>query len=113
MINSISSSNPGAWILLHDMLPRDWTEHHTPIVSTGAWTGDVWKVAFELVQATGIDFRLIKIDHGVGVFRVLDNRATLPDLRAELANEEFSYYCDNLHHLPIASWDEALPWLRT
>lgn len=112
VINAFSRLEPGGWIALHDMLPRDWMEHHVPRVSSGAWTGDVWKVAFELLNTKGIEFKILKIDNGVGVVRVLSDRPVLPDMRAELEPKQFSYYYDNLKSLPLAEWAEAQDWLR-
>lgn len=111
--NSIMNSNPGSWIALHDMLPRTWIEHHVPLLSPGAWTGDVWKVAFEISKTPGLDFRILKIDHGVGVVRVVDPSAKLTDLRDELITAEFSYYIENLEKLPVFTWEESQEWLRS
>ncbi|HLJ88241.1 MAG TPA: class I SAM-dependent methyltransferase [Candidatus Angelobacter sp.] len=113
VINSINSLNHGGWIALHDMLPRNWIEHHIPIISQGAWTGDVWKVAFELAQTEGIEFKILKIDHGVGVIKALRKNVKLKDLTAELFDQEFSYYYDNLNRLPIVEWHEAQDWLHS
>lgn len=114
VVNSLRCLKNGGWIALHDMLPRDWIEHHVPIISKGTvWTGDVWKVAFELLQTEGLEFKILKIDHGVGVVRVVDPGATLKDLRSELRDKEFSYYYDNLNKLPITEWDDAQSWLRS
>lgn len=113
LINSIKSLRNGGWIALHDMLPRNWIEHHVPIVSSGAWTGDVWKVAFELIETKGIEFNILKIDHGVGVIKVIDPEASLKDLTSTLSDQEFSYYYDNLDKLPILEWDNAQIWLRS
>jgi hypothetical protein len=113
VINSIKSLNKGGWIALHDMLPRNWLEHHVPIITQGAWTGDVWKIAFELVKTQGIEFKILKIDHGVGVIRVMDSKATLPDFKSDLLHQEFSYYFNNLKKLPIVEWKDAQDWLRS
>ena len=71
VINALKFSHVNSWIALHDMLPRNWVEHHVPCISHGAWTGDVWKVAFELSKTEGIDFKILKIDRGVGIFKVI------------------------------------------
>lgn len=113
VINSIKSVNEGGWIALHDLLPRNWIEQHVPTISIGAWTGDVWKVAFELIETEGIEFKILKIDRGVGVIRVIDPKATLKDLKNELVHKEFSYYYDNLNKLPITEWNDAQEWLRS
>ena len=113
VINSIKAINYGGWIALHDMLPRNSIEHHVPIVSQGAWTGDVWKVAFELVKTGGVEFKILKIDHGVGVIKVLNRNAELKDFREELTFKEVDFYYDNLKELPIVEWDDAQDWLRS
>lgn len=113
--NSLIWLNNGGWIALHDLLPRSWIEHHTPDVTRAgdAWTGDVWKVAFELAQTEGVEFKILKIDCGVGVLRVLKPGITLKDLSGELGSKEFSYFCDNLERLPIVEWEDAQEWLRS
>ena len=68
VINAMGALAPGGWIALHDMVPRTWEEEHVPRVS-GAWTGDVWKVAIELSRSPGIEFHIVMIDHGVGLFQ--------------------------------------------
>lgn len=118
VINAIKFLNKGGWIALHDMLPRDWTEHHVPAVSPTVsnkypWTGDVWKVAFELSKTEGIDFRIIMVDYGVGVFRVANENVILKDMVAELFDKEFSYFYDNINSLPLVNWEDAQQWLRS
>jgi hypothetical protein len=75
--------------------------------------GDVWKVAFELSQTEGIDFEILRIDCGVGVFRVLKKDVELKDLTRELRDKQFSYYYDNITRLPLIDWKDAQEWLRS
>jgi hypothetical protein len=112
VINSIKFLKPGGWIALHDMLPRTWIEDHVPIVSSEAWTGDVWKVAFELSQTEGIDFKIIKIDNGVGVLKLTKNSPSLVNLVTELNDKKFSYFYENVGKLPIVEWNDCQNWLR-
>jgi methyltransferase family protein len=109
VINSIKFLKPGGYVALHDMLPGSWREHHVPRLSE-AWTGDVWKVAFELARSKGIDFKIVKIDHGVGVFRLTESGATLADLTKELQEAEFEYFYRNIQQLPLIEWSEFLAW---
>jgi hypothetical protein len=114
VINSIKCLKDNGWVALHDMLPRDWIEQHVPFVSySGVWTGDVWKVAFELSQTDGVDFKILKIDAGVGVFRVLRKDVVLKDLTKDLRDKQFSYYYDNIRALPITEWKDAQQWLHS
>ena len=112
VINSIKALKPGGWIALDDMLPRDWIEQHVPIVSPSYWTGDVWKVAFELANTSGIDFRILKIDNGVGVFKLNSQNPILADMQGDLRNKQFSYFYENLNKLPILDWQDAQSWLN-
>ena len=112
VINSIATLRDGGWIALHDMLPRNWIEQHVPLISRDSWTGDVWKIGFELAKTEGIEFKILQVDHGVGVIKLINKRVTLYDLRGELEDKKFSYLCENLDKLPITSWEEAQSWLR-
>ena len=77
----------------------------------GIWTGDVWKVAFELAQSTGIDFKIVKIDYGVGVFRVTEEKPKPVDLAEELKEKEFEYFYKNIGKLPLVEWQDFVKWL--
>jgi hypothetical protein len=112
VINALKFLNKDGWVVVHDMLPRDWIECHVPILSSGTWTGDVWKVAFELSKTEGIEFKILKVDHGVGVLRVTTEHVTLNDMVVELCDKKFSYFYDNFKSLPLIEWDEAQQWLR-
>ena len=113
VLNAIKVLKPGGWVALHDMLPRNWIEQHVPIVSHSHWTGDVWKVGFELASSLGIDFKILKIDAGVGVFRLSNSEASLVDMQKELRDKQFAYFYENLNQLPIVNWEQAQSWLRS
>lgn len=112
VVNALKCVHPNGWILLHDMLPRNWTEQHVPCISIDGWTGDVWKVAFELAQTDGIEFKILKIDHGVGVVKILKQDILLKDLTDNLGDQQFSYYYDHFDELPVIEWKEAYSWLQ-
>jgi len=111
IINSIKSIRQGGYILIHDMLPRDWIQQHIPILLDSGWTGDVWKVAFELIETKGIEFKILKIDQGVGVIKVINKNTLLKNSTSLLKSKQFSYYYDNLNKLPIIEWLDAQQWL--
>lgn len=114
VINSIKWLNNGGYVALHDLLPRNWIEHHTPDLTKAgdSWTGDVWKVAFELAQTEGIEFKIVKIDFGIGVLKVLRPGVVVKDLSSEIHDKEFTYFYDNVDKLPITDWEDAQSWLR-
>ena len=111
--NSLRFLHHGGWILLHDMLPRDWLEEHVPRLQDYYWTGDVWKVGFELAQTDGVEFKIFKIDFGVGVLRTLMRNVRVPDLANELGDKRFPYLYENVHRLPIVEYDEGRMWIRS
>jgi SAM-dependent methyltransferase len=108
--NALACLNPGGWIALHDMLPLDWRQEHMPRVNVG-WTGDVWKVAFEIAATRGLEFRIALIDHGVGILRADPGHAPLADMSANLAESRFGYLYENIGDLPVIPWDEAVAWI--
>lgn len=109
--NSLRCLNANGWIVLHDMFPRDWLEEHVPVITNNAWTGDVWKVGFELSQSKDLEFKLIRIDMGLGVVRPLKANAFVPDLTESLNDERFSYFHENIGQLPLISIDEGRAWI--
>lgn len=111
VLNALRCVGKGGWIALHDMIPRDWLEEHVPRLNA-TWTGDVWKVAFELAKAPDIDFKICAIDHGVGVLRVLKDDATIPDMSAALTDKRFGYFYDNIKTLPVVDYETARAWIE-
>ena len=112
VVNSVKFLKPGGWIAIHDMLPNDAIDEHVPIISRGPWSGDVWKVAFELASSTGIEFKVIKIDTGIGLFRITDSNVVLNDLGDIFKNKRFQYLYENVNQLPLVDWNNAYKWIR-
>lgn len=112
LANALKAGRPGGFVALHDMLPRDWIEEHTPMISSSRWTGDGWKCAFELMATPGVDFRLFALDHGVGVVRVLEEQPALADLGEDLANERFAYFHRRYGELPVVDFETGRDWVE-
>jgi SAM-dependent methyltransferase len=110
---ALSVLNPGGWIAFHDMLPRDWLEEHVPQIRTRGWTGDGWKLAFELLASPDVAFRLLAVDHGVLVVKPLTATPRIPDLSATLARERFDYLYRNFALLPVVGYHEAADWIAS
>jgi hypothetical protein len=113
VINSMRFLKPGGWIAIHDMLPHDAISEHVPNISPGAWYGDVWKVAFELALTKDVDFRIIKMDAGIGLFRIINPEPRLCDMTTNLTNQRFQYFYENIGKLPLIEWEEAYTWIRS
>ena len=112
LINSLRHISVGGWIVLHDMFPRNWLEEHVPWIISPLWMGEVWKVGFELARSPEIDFKILKIDHGVGVVRITKENPSIPDLGTELRGERFRYFYENIHLLPILDYEHGRDWIE-
>ncbi len=110
-LNALTCLADGGYIGFHDLLPQTWKDHHVPPVQSG-WSGDCWKAGFELSKAEGIDFRIVKIDCGIGVMRKTGTTFTVPDLRTELRDKEFDYFADVVDELPLVEWNDFVNWLK-
>jgi len=106
-INSLRCIESDGWIAFHDFLPSSWKEHHVPQLQ-GAWTGDCWKLAVELSNAEGVEFKILEVDHGVGLLRKLSEDYNIPDMSDELQNAEFDRFVKEVNSLPIVSFEEAV-----
>jgi hypothetical protein len=73
----------------------------------------VWKVAFELAQSPDVDLKILSIDYGVGVLRILKDNPIIPDLRTELKHERFSYFYNNIGSLPVLDYDHGRAWIES
>jgi hypothetical protein len=82
---------------------------HVPQLST-EWTGDVWKVAFELNDTRGTRFSIADADNGVGI---LFNESHRVDYRriSELSSRRFDYFVNNFQLLPVVLPNDALKFI--
>ena len=110
-VNAIACLKAGGWVAFHDFLPTDWMEQHRPALK-GAWTGDCWKLACELAQSPDIDFRILQIDHGVGVMRLKRENAAIVDLSDTLRDAQFDTFVNALPNLPVVSWQDGVKWIN-
>ena len=73
------------------------------------WTGDVWKVAVELTNSKNVEFRIINIDHGIGVLKLKEN--FYYQKIDNLVNESFNEYLQYRKKLPIITAEEGLDFI--
>lgn len=110
-LNALESLEDGGWIAFHDFLPASWKEHHVPRLQT-AWTGDCWKVAVELTQAKGVDFKILEIDNGVGLLRKTSSDWNIPDMSKDLLNAEFDIFVEKIKTFPIINFEQAVSFIK-
>lgn len=111
-VNALDCLNEGGWIAFHDLLPRNWKEHHVPILNS-LWTGDCWKAAFELTRSPDLDFKIALADHGVGIARKTKKGACeILDQSELLSDQQFAYFHDNIDELPVTEMDAVYDWIN-
>lgn len=107
-LNSINQLKKGGIIFFHDFLPRSFFEEKVPRRQI-LWTGDVWKVGVELANSSNLDFKIINIDHGIGILKVKENFKYKK--LENLENEGFQEFLKYKNSLPIISTKEALDFI--
>jgi hypothetical protein len=108
--NSLRFCKSGGFVLFHDFMPLRWEEEHVPRLQ-GRWNGDVWKTAFELSESSGIDFRLVTVDNGVGIVKKRGLEVGYRDRFGELSAKNFDYFAEHYMDLPLADPSTALHWI--
>ena len=107
IINSLKVLNKNGFIFLHDMIPRSWLEENVPRLS-GLWSGDVWKVALELIKTKGIDFFVIKADRGVGVIKKREQDVIYHDDYNNIKNLKFKDFLNLNNQINYIEAEQAL-----
>lgn len=110
-MNALACVPVGGYVAFHDFLPRNWREEHVPRVQN-IWTGDVWRVAVELMATKGVDFRLLNIDYGVGVARKISDEVQYCDKYEALSGATFADYAQYREGFPIYDFEESRDWLH-
>ena len=111
IINSLKILNTNGVIFIHDLLPVDKIDADRTRYLPG-WSGDVWKVAIELSQSEGLDFKIVNIDTGVGILKKNENYEYKKIL--EIKDKNFDDFYDKyLDQLSIISSLEAFNFIDT
>ena len=107
-LNSMKFLNDGGIILFHDFLPRSFFEESLQRKHS-SWTGDVWKVAVELNNSKNVEFKIVNIDHGIGILK--PKKDYQYKKINNLKNQSFSDYLSYKKTLPIITSEEGLDFI--
>ncbi len=107
-INSMQQLSENGIIFFHDFLPRSFFEEKVPRKQS-TWSGDVWKVAVELANSINVEFKIINIDHGIGVLKLKKNFEYKKI--EELRNKSFKDYINYRKELPIVNSEIGLDFI--
>ena len=105
--NSLNSINKKGIIFIHDMIPLNKISQDIPRKKQKIWTGDVWKLSYNLINSKNIEFIISNIDCGVGIVKPSDNF----DLNIDFEINNSKTYEDFkilYNKLPIKSAKESL-----
>lgn len=110
VLNSMKALKQNGIIFIDDMLPRNRYEEATPRQQS-FWTGDVWKVAVELLNSKNVVFKIINIDSGIGVLKLKDNfeYKRMP----ELENKKFEDFLQYHKNFEIINSEDALNFISS
>ena len=106
--NAISTLNIGGFIVIHDLLPRNWMEQ-TPKPANRVWLGDVWKLSAHIIKFLNVfQFYIVNVDHGVGVLQIKPN-ADIPKIDIDaLRDLKFDDFRKLKSKLDLRSFEEFL-----
>lgn len=108
--NGLNALNDDGWIIFHDTLPRSRIEQLVPR-SSNIWTGDCWKVLFDIKQIRNVELKIVHADHGVAVIKkngpLLETELTRPMFK----NVDYDYYIENFNSLPVISHQEFVRYI--
>jgi len=91
--NGLNFLNEKGFMFIHDLIPRNFMEEFNPPMGN-PWSGDVWKVSHELKKTEGIEFSVIKADHGVGLIKKIKPEVNYFNDYENLKNLKFKDYLE-------------------
>ena len=92
------------------MIPADFAMSNIPRLQP-IWTGDVWKIGFELAKIEGINFFTILADHGIGVVQKTSENVILNDQEYFLKDLRFVDFINIDNPIKYISSEEAIDLL--
>jgi hypothetical protein len=107
--NGLACLRVGGVMFFHDMLANSWVEE-APVMISGAWTGDVWKLGIDLAATSGLAYRTVIADHGVGVLRKDDPSPVLPS-RTRQDQRNFADFLKSRDEINLIDFDQYVAFL--
>lgn len=98
--NALARLNPAGSIVIHDMLPMN-EKQAASYPAEKSWLGDVWRLGFDLIERSNLQFNIFTFDFGCGI---ITHGQQIPKLIPE-KNESWKFYNDNYSHLPLITFD--------
>jgi len=97
--NSLSCLSEDGFILIHDVLPRSFAEQKIPRLAS-EWTGDCWKVLFDIYDNPLLDLSIVSVDHGVAVVSFSSSDKNV-SLSMSYKDVSFDFFLSNIMSIDI------------
>lgn len=111
--NSISRLNKDGFIVIHDLLPRRWSEQTEKPADT-VWLGDVWKLSDHFQKHPDYySFFIVNVDHGVGILQINEGVNQPRIDAAQLKTLTYDDFEKLKRKLQILTFDEFLQTLSS
>lgn len=111
LINSMLHLNKNGIIFCHDILPRSFFEEHWP-PKQNQCSGNIWKVAVELMNSKNVDFKICNIDTGILILKLKKNFEYIKI--PELENKNYADFLKSYYPLlPLINSEQALDYIET
>lgn len=101
--NSLKYLKEGGIVIIHDMLPKKELHAEVPIPNPfrKPWLGDVWRLGFDLMARSDINFNIVKMDSGCGILW----KGSQTPKKLDVVNS-WNFYAENYNELPLISFDD-------
>jgi hypothetical protein len=110
LINSMQSLNSNGIIFCHDFLPRSFFEEHWP-PKQNQCSGNIWKLAVELMNSKNVDFKICNIDSGICILKLKKNFEYLKI--PALENNNYADFLKSYYPLlPLINSEQALDYIE-
>ena len=110
VLNSLKCLKKNGFLIIHDMIPNNFAMENVPRIQP-IWTGDVWKVGFELARTEGINFFIILAETGIGVVQKTSENVILNDQEYFLKDLRFVDFINIDNPIKYISSEEAIDLL--
>lgn len=108
--NSLKFLKKDGIILIHDMIPdSELSSRRHRDKFTSNWSGDVFRICFDLINHSKIKFKIANVDFGVGI--IIKSTSYIHETLKK-NNTDYEFFLKNKHELPIISTKEAFEFIE-
>jgi hypothetical protein len=65
------------------------------------WTGDCWKVLFDIIDNAHLELIVVSVDHGIGIVSFKGEKPADLNLKRLQDEKTFEYFLDNVSKIEV------------